>query len=96
MRNLPIIVALAFAVCASAAAQQPADAPPPPPANQDGPQPSPPAIDRGPISGGVFHQPTQAEVEQRERNSAQAKKRAQQQDREVDQLYKQLIGRPTQ
>lgn len=47
----------------------------------------------GPISGGFDLQPTQSEIEQRERDSGAAdQKEARQQTREVEQLYNQLIG----
>jgi hypothetical protein len=45
----------------------------------------------GAISGGIYRQPTQSEIEQRERESRADQVRARQQDREVDDLYDQLI-----
>jgi hypothetical protein len=46
----------------------------------------------GPISGGVFHQPTQEEIQQREHDSKAYQQQQQQESKEVDQLYNQLIN----
>jgi hypothetical protein len=64
------------------------------PADQQAPQPTEGPQSQqvpGPISGGVYHQPTAAEIEQRERDTKAAQLRAQRENREVDQLYNQLI-----
>ena len=89
MRSLAFILAPVLAICVSAAAQQSPDAPPPEAAQQDRTSPS---HYPGPISGGVFHQPTEAEVRQRERTSHEEEERARHQDQEVDQLYEQLMN----
>jgi hypothetical protein len=89
MRQIVLLAALVFATTVAAANAQDATAP-----DQQSPPPSerqPVMPLSGPISGGVYHQPTRAEIEQRERDNRAAQQRSQQETKEVDQLYNQLI-----
>ena len=99
MRQIMLLAALSLATLvttadaqdtgtlpSAGAAQLPADQQVPQPTEWPQPQKFP-----GPISGGVYHQPTQAEIDQRVRDKKAAELRAQQENREVDQLYNQLI-----
>jgi hypothetical protein len=45
----------------------------------------------GPITGGVFHQPTEAEINAREHETKAMERQGQEQNQEVEELYKQLI-----
>ena len=84
MRQIMLLAALALAVLVTAADAQ--DTAPQPPQEQ------PPQQYQGPIWGGFDHQPTQAEIDQRQRDTKAAQERAREQNQEVDQLYKQLIN----
>jgi hypothetical protein len=78
-----ILAALLLAAAIGTAAAQEGDTAPP---SQKVPVP-----DDGPISGGIYHQPTQAEIQQREHDSKAYQQHQQQESQEVDQLYNQLI-----
>jgi Spy/CpxP family protein refolding chaperone len=84
MRYLTLSATLLLATIGTAAAQ-----------NNATPAPNQPPVhvpDEGPISGGVFHQPTQGEIQQREHDSKAYQQQQQQESKEVDQLYNQLIN----
>jgi hypothetical protein len=83
MRHLTLPAALLLATIGTAAAQN----------NSAPAQNQPPVhVPEGPISGGVFHQPTEAEIQQREHDSKAFQQQQQQENKEVDQLYNQLIN----
>lgn len=89
MRQIMLLAAFVLATTVAAASAQDTTAP-----DQQSPPPSrrePTVPLSGPISGGVYHQPTRAEIEQRERDDRAAQQRSQQESKEVDQLYNQLI-----
>ena len=90
MRQIMLLAALSLAALVTMANAQDSGTLPGTDTAQQ-PQAPQPELFPGPISGGVYHQPTAAEVEQRERDSKAAQQRAQQESREVDQLYNQLI-----
>ncbi len=85
MRHLILPAALLLVTAVATADAQ--DTPPAPAQGQ-----RPVQVPPGPISGGVFHQPTQAEIEQREHDSKSYQQHEQQESKEVDQLYNQLIN----
>jgi hypothetical protein len=83
MRYLILSAVLLLATIGAAAAQN----------NPATSQNQPPVhVPEGPISGGVFHQPTQEEIQQREHDSKAYQQQQQQENKEVDQLYNQLIN----
>lgn len=90
MRNSILVAALSLAALDPAASAQD----PQQPAGQQPPlqQQQPAQQYPGPISGGVYRQPTEAEIQQREHDNRAAEEQAKQQNQEVEQLYKQLIN----
>jgi hypothetical protein len=82
MRHLILPAALLLVTAIAAADAQDTSIPARPPVQ----------VPPGPISGGVFHQPTQAEIEQREHDSKAYQQHEQQESKEVDQLYNQLLN----
>lgn len=90
MRQIMLLAALTLAGLVTVANAQDSGTVPGTDTTQQ-PQAPQPEQFPGPISGGVYHQPTAAEIEQRERDTKAAQQRQQQESREVDQLYNQLI-----
>lgn len=84
MRYSMLLAALLLAASIGTADAQDTDATPQPSQKVQVPD--------GPISGGVYRQPTQTEIEAREHDSKAYQQRQQQESQEVDQLYNQLIN----
>jgi hypothetical protein len=83
MRYLTISVALLLATIGTATPQS----------NSAPDQTRRPAqVPEGPISAGVYHQPSPAEIQQREHGSKADQQRRQRESKEVDELYNQLIN----
>jgi hypothetical protein len=89
--KLAILVLAATALPMMQATAQ-APSAPPPAANAQPPAPPPDDLDAR-----LHHQPTQAEVNEREKASqgaATVDQRNKEQQKQVDQLYQQLLGKP--